>query len=111
MNKQTGVIVLSVLVAAGMAAGANAAVPDPGPLNVREGVNVSPRGGMPPSVVKGELLRIDGKDYVVKDQLGQEIRFQLDERTRMDAYPKIGDRISANVEPQGYAYSIDRAGH
>jgi uncharacterized protein YdeI (BOF family) len=79
------------------------------PKEVKEGVNATPEGGTPRSVVTGELLKIDGKDYVVKDQSGKEVRFQIDERTRMNANPKVGDKIRAKVEPQGYAYSINLA--
>ena len=79
------------------------------PKEVKEGANATPEGGVPRSVVTGELLKIDGKDYVVKDQSGKEVRFQIDERTRMNANPKVGDKIRAKVEPQGYAYSINLA--
>jgi hypothetical protein len=79
------------------------------PKNVKEGVNATPEGGMTRSVVTGELLKINGKDYVVKDQSGKEVHFQIDERTMMNTNPKVGDKIRAKVEPQGYAYSINLA--
>ena len=90
---------------------AEAAVPmkPSDPLKVKEGTNTAPSGGTPAGTVTGELLKIDGKDYLVKDQSGKEVRFQLDERTRMNANPKVGDIIRAKVEPQGYAYSINLA--
>ena len=114
MNTQAGAIVISILFAVGTA-GASYAADTTGPLQgsdplkVREGVNASPEGGMPPEVVTGELLTIDGKNYIVKDRSGKKVHFQLDERTLMNARPKVGDQIRAKVEPQGYAYSINMA--
>lgn len=139
MNKQAGAIVVAILFAVGMAAASYADTTDPmkgsdpkkvqegvkgsdagaaeaakpmtpsDPKQVKEGANVAPEGGTPRSVVTGELLKIDGKDYVVKDQSGKEVHFQIDERTMMNANPKVGDKIRAKVEPQGYAYSINLA--
>lgn len=128
MNKQAGAIVVSILFAVGTAGASYAADTtrpmkgsDPGaaeaakpmtpsdPMKVREGSNVTPQGGAPDRVVTGELLKIDGKNYVVKDQSGKEVHFQLDERTHMNARPNVGDQIRAQVAPQGYAYSINMA--
>jgi len=127
MNKQAGAIVISILFAVGTAApsyAADARGPskgsDPGageaakpkasdPKKVKEGGNVAPEGGIPPSVLTGELRKIDGKDYVVKDQSGKEVHFQIDERTMMNANPKVGDKIMAKLMPQGYAYSVNLA--
>lgn len=138
MNKQAGAIVVSILFAVGTAGASYAAdktdpmkgsdpkkvqegVKDSGaaeaakpmkpsdPKKVKEGANVAPQSGIPDRVVTGELLKIDGKNYVVKDQAGKEVQFQLDDRTRMNARPKVGDQIRAEVQPQGYAYSISMA--
>jgi hypothetical protein len=114
MNKQAGAIVVSILFAVG-AAGTSYAADTTGlsptfdPMKVREGSNAAPEGGAPARVVTGELLRIEGTTYFVQDQSGKEVRIQLDERTRMNAQPKVGDQIRAQVEPQGYAYSINLA--
>ena len=114
MNKQAGAIVVSILFAAGTAVAAYAAdasAPVQGSKSpiVKEGANATPEGGTARSVVTGEVLKIDGKDYLVKDQSGKEVHFQLDERTLMNATPKVGDKIMAKVEPQGNAYSINLA--
>ena len=114
MNKQAGAIVVSILFAAGTAVAAYAADASPpvqdskAPI-VKEGAKATPEGGAPHSVVTGELLKIDGKDYLVKDQSGKEVKIQLDEKTLMNAQPKVGDKIMAKVEPQGNAYSINLA--
>ena len=129
MNKQAGAIVISIMFAVGTAAvsyATDAKRPakgsDPGaaeaakpmkpsdPKKVNEGGNVAPEGGISRSMLTGELLKIDGKDYVVRDQSGKEVHFQIDERTMMNANPKVGDKIRANLMPQGYAYSVNLAG-
>lgn len=109
MNKHAETIVLAVVLAVGTA-GAPGVAGASGVMHVGEGVATS-QSGLPPPEVKGELLKIDGPMYVVKDRAGREIHFLLDERTRMNARPKVGDTISATVEPQGYAYSITTAGN
>jgi hypothetical protein len=114
MNKQAGAIVVSILFAV-VTAGASYAAETTGPLKpsdpmkVPEGSNVAPDGGTPRSVVTGELLKINGQYYVVKDQSGKDVHFQIDERTRMSTQPKVGDQIRVQVEPQGYASSINMA--
>ena len=129
MKKQAAIVV-SILFAVGTAAvsyaadttkptkssdAAEAAKPmkPSDPLKVKEGTNNAPEGGIPAEVVTGKLLKIDGKNYVVKDQSGKEVHFQTDERTMVDANvahrPKVGDQIRAEVMPQGYAYSIHSA--
>ena len=114
MNKQAGAIAVSILFAMGTAAAsyaADASAPVQGSHspNLKEGANAASEGGTPRSVVTGELVKIDGKYYVVKDQSGKEPRIRLDERTTMNAHPKVGDKIRAHVKPQGYAYSINLA--
>ena len=79
------------------------------PKKVPEGASVTPQGGIPPAVVTGELLKIEGKNYVVKDPSGKEVTFQLDQRTKMNARPNVGDQIRAELAPQGYAHSINMA--
>ena len=115
MNKQAGAIVVSILFAVGSAAAsyaADASAPVQGSHspNLKEGANVTPEGGTSRSVVTDELVKIDGKYYVVKDQSSKEPRLQLDERTIMNARPKVGDKIRTQVKPQGNAYSINLAG-
>lgn len=59
---------------------------------------------------RGELLRIEGKQWVIRDAGGQQIRVHVDENTQKSgSRPRIGDRIEVNVDPQGHARSIRRA--
>ena len=113
MNKQTGAIVFSILFAVGIAgcssvAGTSDSQGSNPPKVGGEGANVAPSSGTPARVVTGELLKIDGINYTMKDQSGKEVSFQIDpSRTMMNTHPKVGDKIRVDVEPQGYAYSID----
>ena len=114
MNKQTGAIVFSILFAVGIAgfsyAADTSAPQSSNPKVGGEGANVAPSSGTPAGVVTGELLKIDGINYTMKDQSGKEVRFQIDpSRTMMNIQPKVGDKIRADVQPEGYAYSIDLA--
>jgi len=62
--------------------------------------------------VQGELVKIDGDTYVVKDtSTGKETSFYIDKNstqlgkdgTRMEDGFKVGDRIEARVTPDGHA--------
>jgi hypothetical protein len=113
MNKQAGAIVVSILFAVGTAAASYAAdagapVQSSHSPNLKKGANATPESGTP-RVVPGELVKIDGKYYAVKDRSGKEPRIQLDERTTMNAHPQVDDKIRAHVKPQGHAYPINLA--
>jgi uncharacterized protein YdeI (BOF family) len=69
----------------------------------------TPDSGTPSPVIEGEVLKVDREYYMVKDLSGKEVKIQLDERTNVTGSPKVGDNIIAQMEPQGYAYSIKRA--
>jgi len=62
--------------------------------------------------LQGELVKIDGDTYVVKDTItGKETSFHIDknstqlgkDRARMDGNFKVGDRIEAQITPDGHA--------
>ena len=115
MNKQAGAIVVSILFAVGTAGASYAAgASHPQGSNVikvgLEGANIAPAGGFLPEMVTGELTKIDGNAYTVKDKSGKVVNFQIDQaRTMMNTHPVVGDKIMAEVEPQGYAFSINAA--
>ena len=56
-------------------------------------------------MISGEVVRIDGASYFVKDQSGKEVRLETDQKTEN---PEIdqGDRISAYVDDQDHALWI-----
>lgn len=56
-------------------------------------------------IVSGEVVRVDGATYVVKDQNGKEVSLQTDEKTEKSPIEK-GDYISANVDKNNHALWI-----
>ena len=62
-------------------------------------------------MVKGDLLKIDGDFYVVKDGagLGKEIRLHVDQNTKLDRAFKEGDKVEAQATETDHALSIKHA--
>ena len=60
--------------------------------------------------VRGELLKIDGDLYVVKEANGKEVKVQVDKETRIEPSLKPGDRVEVKVMPQGNIWSIKKEG-
>ncbi len=60
-------------------------------------------------IVQGEVLRIEGEFYVVKDAEGKEVRLHVNKDTRLDGTPKAGDKIEAQATADGHATSIKPA--
>jgi alpha-acetolactate decarboxylase len=67
--------------------------------------------------VQGEIVKVEGEFYVVKNAAGKKVRFQVDKNTRkldkdktkMDRDFKVGDKIEAEVGPEGNAILIQLA--
>ena len=62
-----------------------------------------------PRVVKGDLLKIDGEFYVVKEMAGKEIRLHVDKTTTLDGAIKVGDKVEATATEKDHAVSIKPA--
>jgi hypothetical protein len=62
--------------------------------------------------VTGEILKIDGEFYVIRERTGQEVRVHVDDKTdRLDhAVLQVGDPVRAYVTPEGHATSIKNLG-
>ena len=56
--------------------------------------------------VKGDLLKIDGEFYVVKDMAGKEIRLHVDKTTTLDGAIKAGDKLEAQATEKNHAVSV-----
>ena len=52
-----------------------------------------------PGVVQGEIVRIDGDGYVIRDLTGREMRVETNAATVRNGNPTVGDRIIAYVGP------------
>jgi len=63
-----------------------------------------------PQTIKGEVVKIDGRFYVVKDQQGKEIRLLVSKDTEMAGVFKSGDKIEVQTSPIEHAMSISTAG-
>lgn len=58
--------------------------------------------------VKGEIVKIDGEHYVVREASGAEVRMHVDANTqkRSTMTPKVGEHVLANVDGKGHAVSF-----
>jgi hypothetical protein len=56
--------------------------------------------------VIGDLLKVDGEFYVVKDMAGKEIRLHADKTTALDGAIKAGDKVEAQATEKNHAVSI-----
>jgi uncharacterized protein YdeI (BOF family) len=110
MKKQLGALTFAVLLGSvcsfSYAAGTNEPLPGANPKG--EGSAATPEK-LPPAVVEGEVIKMDQESYLVKDRSGKEIKIQLDQRTKLERNLQVGDKIIAHMEPQGYAFSVERA--
>ncbi len=61
------------------------------------------------SVLKGELLKIQGEFYTVKDQSGSEVRLHVNKETKMESAVSVGDKIEAERTTSDHAISIKKA--
>jgi translation initiation factor IF-1 len=57
-------------------------------------------------VVQGDVLNIEGSEYVLKDMTGHEIRLRVDASTRLRDRIKVGDKVEAQTTADGRAVSI-----
>ena len=53
-------------------------------------------------------LKIEGETYVIRDAFGKEVRLHVDQNSKIEGSPKVGDRIEAKVMEGGWASSISK---
>ncbi len=53
-------------------------------------------GGLP-HLIEGEVVKIDGGTYTVRESTGREIRVHVDQNTQTDNSLKLGDRVLARI--------------
>ena len=58
--------------------------------------------------VKGEIVKIDGENYVVREASGAEVRMHVNASTekRSKLIPKVGEHVLAKVDAKGHALSF-----
>lgn len=101
MKRLLGLLAFAAILSVGMAPLIYAAEPMAAP------------GEMPApgsQAVKGDLLRIDGEFYVVKEASGKEVRLHVDGSSKLEGTFKAGDKIEAQASEKGHALSIKPAG-
>ena len=64
-----------------------------------------------PKMVNGDLLKIDGEFYVVKDlrEAGKEVRLHVDNTTKLEGTFKAGDKVEAKATETDHALMIKHA--
>lgn len=86
----------------------------------------SPSGLAPSKVVIGEVAQVKGefhmakdphgdvtldivdKSYVITSQAGEEVRLELDGKTKVLKRVNPGDKVSAKISPEGHTLSVTR---
>ena len=91
MKKLIGPFILAVIIGVGMASYAYAAGDMAAPSTL---------------TVNGDLLKIDGEFYVVKDMAGKEIRLHVDKTTSLDGSINVGEKVEAQATEKNHAVSI-----
>ncbi len=58
--------------------------------------------------VKGEIVKIDGENYFVREASGAEVRMHVNASTekRANMTPKVGEHVLAKVDDKGHAVSF-----
>lgn len=106
MNRFMGVFGLAAILAVGMA-----------PLTFAAGETALPEAMAAPGemaapgskAVKGDLLKIEGEFYIVKDTAGKEVRMHVDKTSKLDGTFKAGDKIEAQASDTGHALWVKPA--
>jgi hypothetical protein len=59
--------------------------------------------------IQAEILRIEGDKYIVRDGTGARASFRVNEQTKIEGSPQVGDRIEAVLTEGGQAKLIKKA--
>jgi len=98
------ITVLAMLVALGMISVSYAADP-----SAQSPEKMGKSGSSAAQTVKGEVLKVDGENYTIKDAPGKEIRIHVDKTTKTQGALKVGDKVEAETTAEGHATSIKAA--
>ena len=103
MKKLIGILTVGFVL--GLGAGAFAADP---PGSAPGG---APKAGKDASAktINGEVLKIEGENYVVKDATGKEVKLHVNAQTKKEGDIKVGDKVEAQADGTGHAVSIKAA--
>lgn len=93
MKKLISLFVIAMILSVGMATLSYAAA------------DMAAPGGQ---TVTGDVLKIEGEFYVVKDMTGKEVRLHVDKTSKLEGSFNAGDRIEAQVTEKGHVLSIKK---
>jgi hypothetical protein len=96
--------VLAMLVSLGMISVSNAADP-----SAQSTDKMGKSSSAAAQTVKGEILKVEGENYTIKDASGKEVRLHVDKTTKTHGSLKVGDKVEAEATPAGHATSIKAA--
>lgn len=105
MKSLIGFLVFAAILGVGLAPLTYAAEPTAAPGEM--GAAGSQAAGS--QAIKGDLLKIDGEFYVVKDASGKEVRLHVDKTSKVEGNLRAGDKIEAQASDKGHALSIKPA--
>jgi hypothetical protein len=71
------------------------------------GVNPGQAQGF--KIVQGEVLKMEGNTYLIRDETGKEVRLTVTKDSKVDKAFEVGDRIVAQVSDQGVATLIKKS--
>ncbi len=58
------------------------------------------------SKVSGQVVKLEGAAYVLREDNGQEVRLPLDENTSIDRPAHVGDHVEAYLDSEGRAAMV-----
>lgn len=82
-----------------------------GTLGVQQEEGMTGRDAESDQVVTGQVLKLEGGAYVMREFDGEERRLPVDENTRIDRPAHVGDRIEARLDRGGRAVQIRNIDH
>ena len=60
-------------------------------------------------IIQGEVLKMEGNTYLVRDETGKEIRLTVTKDSKIEKAFEVGDRIVAQVSDQGLVTLINKS--
>ena len=105
LSKVIGLMSCSVVLCLGLSSVAQAGNA-PSASDVMKTDSQSDRTGYKENAHKGEVLRVEGENYVIKGANGKEVRLHVDNTTKLDGTIKVGDKIEAQVTEKDHAVSV-----
>ena len=60
-------------------------------------------------IIQGEVLKMEGNTYLVRDETGKEIRLTITKDSKIEKAFEVGDRIVAQVSDQGLVTLINKS--